>query len=586
MVARLLRFIPGVNEEPDETEQNTRRIIMGNNIRFFRGAVQKIGGHAESIVDTIIQGCPRAVFSFTDASNNTWSVVGTHQKLYAKQGTTVYNITPLKTTSVALATDPFALTSGDATMTVTLTDHNLTAGDRIKFAGATHGTGGFATTNLNIEHIVATVINDDTFTVELPNVAPATDSTEGGAAVVIYYEIDPGSRDAAAASGVGIGTPGLGLPGSIQTNTSLIIQPRIWWQDAFGDKWVGGAGRGGKCYEWDGDTSVAPTVISGSPDADWGWIEDAKLVTLLGNRVKNSDAGNLTAWTPGAASSAYEDDKEDAKKLIGRVFVNGENLIFADENKVFRMRWVGGTIKWVWEMVSDTIGVTSPSGSITVGNISYIFAKENLYFYNGGIIAPLPDNTVVRKMFDNLNLDQRYKCFVWFNQKFNELWFHYPTGIENDRCTIYSLTEGHFTPRIIDRTAADSEGQISQYPILTDSNGIIYRHEIGFNDNGAAMESYFMIAYEAIAGGEFQTYIEGMEPDLIQTGDLTIELYGKDRATFDGALIESFTFAEGDGKIDCANETRWRSWKITSNTLDGYFRTGGMLEHIQQGSAF
>lgn len=582
-----IQFLSGVNPEPDETNQNTRHIIDGDNIRFYRGGVQKIGGHAAEVVDTTIQGCPRSIFSFTDANDNTWTVIGTHLKLYAKQGSSVTNITPLNTVAAAtLATDPLALVSGDKTMTVTYTAHGLAVGDRIAFSGATHGTANFADDYINIEHIVDTVPTDDSFTVELAAVAPATDATEGGVSVQIFKEITAGEKDAINATGPWIGTPWTGIPYNIQTDLTQFVQPRIWWQDSYGDTWVGGTGNNGKCYQWDGDTATAPAAITNAPNADWGWIEDAKLVTLLGNRVKNSDAGDLTNWTAGASSSAYEDDKEDATKLIGRAFANGENLIFADENKIFRMRWVGGTVKWLWELVSDTVGITGPMGSIAVGGIIYIFSREGLFFYNGGILSPLPDNTLIRSMFDNINIDQRYKCFVWFNQKYNELWFHYPVSIENDNCVIFSITEGHFTPRVIERTAADSEGQISQYPTLTDSDGIIYQHEVGFDDDGSAMSSYFQVSYATIGMGKNLTFVEGMEPDLIQTGDISIQLRGKERASESESTLESFTFSENGGKIDCAHETRWRSWYFESNAVGGFFRSGGMREFISQGGEF
>lgn len=580
-----IKFIPGVNPEPDETKQNTRHIIDGDNIRFYRGGVQKIGGHATELVDTTIQGCPRSMFSFTDSTQKTWLVIGTHLKLYAKNGSAVTNITPLETVAAAtLGTDPLALVSGDKTMTVTYTAHGLAVGDRIKLSGATHGTGGFATANINVEHIVATVPTADTFTVEIAAAAPATDATEGGASVQIFLEIGDGQKDAVNATGPFIGVPWTGLPYNIQTDLTQLVQPRIWWMDAFGDKWVGGVGQGGKCYQWDGDIAEAPIAITNAPLADYGWVEDAKLVTLLGNRVKNSNTGDFTDWTVTAASSAYEDDKEDATKLISRIYVNGENLIFAEEGQIFRLRWVGGTVKWLWEKVSDTIGIISPMGAITVGGIAYIFAREGLYYYNGGIISPLPDNTLIRSMFDNINLDQRYKCFVWFNQKYNELWFHYPDGTENDKCTIFSITEGHYTPRTIDRTAADSEGQVSLFPTLADSNGIIYQHEVGYNNSGAAMQSYFRVAYRAIEHGKLLSFIEGMEPDLIQEGDVTITLCAKERSTDSGnPILQTFTFAENGGKIDCAHEARWFSWYAESNVIDGFYRIGSMKEFISSG---
>lgn len=758
-----IRFRPGINPEPDETNQNTINIIDGNHVRFRRGAVEKMGGHALKVLDSDLEGCPRSVISFEE-SDNKWQIIGTNEKLYAALGSTVYNITPLKTTKTAtLGSDPLAteyngknllsyteafdnaawtktevtigadattdpdgnstadkleetsatdfhrvlqdidftdtesytvsvyakaderdelridvsdsavgagnyanfdLTAGTATavgnvsasiealandwfrcvaqftatatvtesvtlnmlkngnisyagttgeglflwgaqveqagsvtayqpgldasfpadIVVTYTSHGLSVGDRIKLAGASNFGGLTASTAVNIEHIVKAVRDANTFTIEAPAEA-TSEASGGGSSIDIFYEIDDGGCDASAASGPGIGTPGLGLPGSIQTDTSLLVQPRIWWLDVFGDKLVCGPGQSGDCYEWDGDTTVAPVKITNSPAADWAWVEDAKLVTLNGNTITNSDTGNLTNWSSG---SYYTDDKEDATKLIGRAYANGENLIFAEENKIFKLRWVGGTIKWVWEIVSNTIGVMGPNCARTVGNIIFIFGKDNLYYYNGGLLRPIPNNSLIRYMLEDYNIDQRYKFFVWYNQEYDEMNFHYCSGTsdEIDRCIVASLSEGWFSKREdLDRTAADDSG-VFPYPVLASSDGKLYQHETGYNDAGSAMNAFFRIAYQAAENGRIYTEISGMELDMIQTGDMTIELWGKNRSRDTAELIESFTVAQDDQVIECDHDTRWRSWLFRSNVVDGFFRSGAITEFVQGGSEF
>lgn len=584
-----IRFLPGINPSPDETKQGTAHIVDGNNIRFFRGRVEKIGGHAKESLDSLPDGCVRSLFSFERAGKK-WQMIGTHTKLYAKLGSSITNITPLKTTAEAtLGTNPLSVTSSDETMTVTYTAHGLAVGDRIKLSGAADTGGVTAATYINIEHIIATVPNANSFTVEL-GVAAGSTATGGGGSVQIFVEIEDGACDAELATGPGIGTPGLGLPGSLQTDPTLFTQPRIWWMDAYGDNLVCGPGNGGKCYQWLGDTDTAPAVISNAPVADWGWIEDAKLVTLYGNTVANSDTGDLTDWTASSASSAYSDDKEDATKLIGRVYANGENLVFAEENKVFRLRWIGGNSKWLWEKVSDTIGITSPHGGISIGNIVYLLGKDNLYYYNGGIIAPLPGNTLYKWMYENINLTQRYKCFVWHNQRYNEAHFHFPAegSTEPDRTVIFSLTEGHFSKREdLERSAADRGGQVYEYPILASPDNGTYQHEVGTDDDTAALNAWFQVGFRSGSNGTYLTEIYGMEPDLEQTGNMTVELYGKDRehGTTE-TLLESFTLTTTTGELETEQETRWYSWLMRSNVLGGFFRTGNMLEWTQRGSEF
>lgn len=603
MTARAIevKFQPGMEPEPDETNQKTRHIIDGNNIRFWRGGVEKIGGHVKEVLSfvdlegtslssiTAYDGVPRAVMSFADSSNRAWTIIGTHKKLYAKFGSTVYNITPLVTTATAtLGTNPLDVTSGDATMTVAYTAHGLAVGDRIRLSGATDTGGVTAATYINKQHIVATVPDADSFTVELGATAGST-ATGGGAAVDIYKQIANGEADAVNVSGYGIGTYGTGTYNSSQTDTTLFIQPRVWWMDAWGDNWVGGTGQAGKCYEWAGDVDTAPTIISNAPNADWGWVEDVKLVVISANNtIANSDTGDYTDWTaPVVGSSAYSDVKEDARKLITRVAAGSTNLICADENKVFSLRWVGGTAKWEWRLISSSVGICSPYGGININGIAYIFAKDGVYWFNGVSLEPLPANSILRYVFDDMNTDQRYKFFVWFNQKYHELHGNYVSAnaTENDREWYFNLKERHWTKRTgIDRTAADFAGQVLGYPVLASSDGYTYQHEYGYNDDSAAMDAWAQVAYAAISNGDYYTDISGMSPDLIQTGTMTVDLYGKHDAVDSGVLLESFSMPAGTTELNGQHETCWRSWKFRSNAVDGYFRLGGMKELIARGS--
>jgi hypothetical protein len=227
-----------------------------------------------------------------------------------------------------------------------------------------------------------------------------------------------------------------------------------------------------------------------------------------------------------------------------------------------------------------------------VGGIIFIFGKDNIYQYAGGSITPIPQNTLLKYAFENMNKDQRYKFFVWYNQRFNELHFHYTDADseENNRAVIYSLSEGHWTPRDnIERSAGDTAGQVFDYPILASPTNGTYQHEVGYNDDGAAMEAYVQVDYEAIAAGKYMTEIDGIIPDVILTGDMTVELYAKEKPrSSPEVLVQSFTFSDTDTKIDCQHEVRWRSWRFVTNEVDGYFRmsSGATAELIQQGSEF
>lgn len=589
--AVLIRFVPGINPEPDETKQNTRHCVAGNNVRFHNGSVETMGGHLREVSDIAMEGAKRAYRSF-ERDGNLWQIIGTNSKLYAKLGGTVTNITPLKTTSTALVNNPVTTATGTntgthTTLTIAHAAHTFVAGDRIKLSGSAT-VNGVLNTVINAEHIIVAVTAAVSYTITVLGTASSS-SAGGGAAVLEFEEIAPGDGTAVAASGPGIGLPGYGLPGSIQTDTSLIVNPRIWWQDTFGDIWVGGPGDGGKCYKWLGDTDVAPTVITNAPNADWGWVEASRLQTLLGNVTKNSKTGDFTDWVVAAGSDAWSDTREDATKLYTQCNVNGENLVFAQENRAFRMRFIGGAVKWVWEKVSDSIGIVSPYGRVVVDGVAYIFGKDNFYYYNGGVIQPLPNCTLRKYVFNDINLEQRYKFFVWYNSKFQELHFHYASADseENDRVAVFSIPEQHWTIRTgLERAAADQSGNVFTYPVLTSAYGDLYQHEVGYNDDDVAQDVRVSIAYAAIAGSTVRTEINGMEPDLILTGNMDIDLYGKERMRDEGTLLQHFDVSVSTDVLHCTRETRWRAWEFSQSELGGFFRLGGVTEFIKKGSEF
>lgn len=581
-----ISFVPSFSPSTDETNQNTVGIIDGNNIRFYRGGIEKMGGWNSTSLDADILGAPRAILTF-ERDNKTWTVVGTHSKLYARRGSAVYNITPLNATaSATLGTDPLSVTNASNVMTVTYAGHGLAAGDKVKLLGATD-TGGVLAAAINKEHIVDSVPTTDTFTI---TVTTATSTaTGGGASVDIYKEINAGDIDANPAAGAGVGFPGLGLPGSIQVDDSLYTVPRVWWMSTFGDTWVGGTGNGGGVYKWEGDKDVSASLITNAPSANWGWVEDARLCILNGNIVYNSDTGDFNSWTPGSASSAYEDAKEDAINLISQINVGGVNYIFDEFSRIFALRWVGGSIKWVWQQISNSIGIIAPYARIERGGVVYFMGQDNIYYLNGGIVEPLPNNSIYKYIYNDIQTTQRRKCFMWYNPKYDEIWGHYPSSSasENDRCFIFNLKEATWNRLTgIDRTAYDRAGEVFDTPLLASSDGILYQHEIGNNNNGLAMRSWFQVSYQANSNGKYFTEIEGMELDAIVTGNMTVTLCGKDRQMQDGTDLATFNITDTTQEFDCIKETRWLSWKFESNVLGGFFRIGGYKQFINRGGEF
>jgi len=143
----------------DSGNAATGRYTGGDQIWFYRGKPEKRAGWLK-LISTPVSGKARALVAWVNFGGNTNIAIGTNLKLYVILGGAddLNDITPIRDSGM-LATDPFAVVDGDATVTVTHTSHGLGVGDFVTFSGATAG-GGIT---VDGEYQVATIPTGDTY---------------------------------------------------------------------------------------------------------------------------------------------------------------------------------------------------------------------------------------------------------------------------------------------------------------------------------------------------------------------------------------------------------------------------------------
>lgn len=135
----------------------------------------------------------------------------------------------------------------------------------------------------------------------------------------------------------------------------------------------------------------------------------------------------------------------------------------------------------------------------------------------------------------------------------------------------------------------------SVYPI---SNGYtIWQQETGNNqvddDGTVAIPSSITTcdiswvggnpAQDSAQGINRRIHLRRVEPDFVQTGDMTMQVLGSKFARGEQSASEVFTFGPNDGKIDLRIENRETRLKFGSNTLDGTFQMGRILITAEYG---
>lgn len=139
-----------------------------------------------------------------------------------------------------------------------------------------------------------------------------------------------------------------------------------------------------------------------------------------------------------------------------------------------------------------------------------------------------------------------------------------------------------------------SVGQ-SVYPV---SNGrTIWQQEFGLNqisdDGTLAIESYATTCDISWVGGNpsgdtpqgvnRRMHIRRIEPDFLQTGDMSVQVIGRKFARGEESFSPVFNFGPDDGKVDMRIENREARLKFISNSLNGNYEMGRILITAEYG---
>ena len=198
MPLQKLQFRPGLNREGTDYS-NEGGFYDGDKIRFRSGFPEKIGGWVQLTNSTFIGTC-RALWNWVTLASANLLGIGTSKKYYIEQGGSYSDVTPIIYTSTNLgaAAGPFtAITTAPYSSSITVTDgsYNPSVGDYIIISGAVSLGGNITAAVLNQEYVVATVPTSTTYTFVAKDpttgttvTSNASDTSKGGATVVVKYE--------------------------------------------------------------------------------------------------------------------------------------------------------------------------------------------------------------------------------------------------------------------------------------------------------------------------------------------------------------------------------------------------------------
>lgn len=541
---------PGVNRE------STRYTTEGgwyecDKVRFRQGTPEKIGGWQQLSNQQFLGVC-RSITTWATNGALKYIGLGTHLKYYvALAGGGTYNdITPIRSVT-SPGSVSFTVTPGSNVMTVTNANHGCITGDFVTFSNAV-GFGGNVTASVINQDYQVTVIDANTYTVNLPVTANINDviylnlnfitntysqwSTVETA--IATYQINTGADIQTVLSGWGAGGWGLGNWG-VGSPANYFL--RLWNHYNFGEDLIFGP-KNGPIYYWDATTgpSVPGVVLSSLPGAsdvplmqsliavsdasrfvfafgcnDYGSISQDPML------VRWSDQESAVNWTPSALSQAGSLRLSNGSRIQAVAQMRQELLVWTDTS-LYSMQYLGPPIVWGSQMLATNISIVNDRAWGTAAGVTYWMGNEKFYFYDGRV-QTLPCD--LRKyVFNDFNFNQIEQAFCSTNEQFNEVWWFYcsENSTTVNRYVVYNYVERVWYYGTMARTAWMDASIASNVPIAADYNSRLLQHETGVDDNATSItypiEAYITSSQFDIDDGYNFSFIWRVLPDITFTG--------------------------------------------------------------------
>jgi hypothetical protein len=534
MALTKLVFRPGINRETT-AYANEGGWYDCNLVRFRAGKPESIGGWTQYTKVQML-GTARSLLTWTALGGTIFTGMGTNLKYYIIRGGSLSDITPIRETTLAGAVT-FAATDGSSVITVTDTGNGALKNDFVTFSGAASLGGNVTATILNAEHQITRIVDGDTYEITLSVTANASDSGDGGAAVIGAYQINTGLDTSVYGTGWGTGPWSRGTWNSSTSTAVSGAQMRVWSQDNFGEDLIICVHDGGIFY-WDRSLGVsaravaledlagaqaAPTVAKQvivserdrhviafgcDPEADPG-VQDPLIIRF-------SDQENPVEWRTLPTTTAGELRIGTGSEIICAVQTKQQIVVFTDVS-VHAMQYIGDPFTFGLQEVSSSVSIMSPNAMVAVGDAVFWMGRNEFYVYDGAVVQIPCD--VKEYVFSNLNPQQFLKVYAGHSSSFSEVWWFYPSGnsSENNSYVVYNYEQKIWYYGTLSRTAWQDRNVLS-FPLAAAPDGYVYYQENGLDDGSinppVALAPYIESSVVDIGDGDQFMFATRIIPDL------------------------------------------------------------------------
>tara|TARA_Y100000813_G_scaffold196187_1_gene179267 strand:+ start:2146 stop:3981 length:1836 start_codon:yes stop_codon:yes gene_type:complete len=593
------QFAPGIDKQTT-TYGAEGRWVDSKNVRFRSGLPEKVGGWSKVVTGKKIAGVARASTAWVSLTGVRHLALGTDRKLYIYVEGVFYDITPLRLE--AALTGPFAMTSGSPIVTVTHSSHGAAQGDFVTFDSFSTAQG----LDMNNEFEVTEIVDGNTYKVTHTSNASGTASSQGGSGNA-KYQITTGTNISSFGFGWGTGTWNLDAWNTPRSSSAIELEATYWNLDTFGEDLLA-IRNDDALYRWDLSSgtnnravkiSQAPgtnrLVLVSSPDRH---VFLFGTETTIGNATTQDDLflrfssqEDFQTWAPASTNTAGSFRIQDGSKIVAAVRSRGSILVWTD-TALHALNNIGPPFIFGLNQIGANCGAISANCVADVNGVTFWMSQTAFYSFDGAIKKL--DCTVQDFVFDDINSTANGQVSIAVNTDFNEVTWFYASESSNflDRSVTYNYLENvWFTNAGFTRTSWVDRGVYPlPYATYYDATSIpnnetilgvtagcttLYRHEDGFNDDGAAMDCQITSGDFDIEEGDQVFLVSRVIPDFKdQTGNADVKIEfanypaSTNKRSFTGTTSSTTKFFSTRGR------GRQASIKISSNAVDSNWRFG------------
>ncbi len=487
---------------------------LGGNIG---GAVLNIEHQIVSIVDsnTYTINVSPFVASASDTGNGGSSTVGAYQVntgLNVGVGGTGYGAGLFGGTTTSALANQLNGSINDSVTTITLVD------------ASSFPTSGTVAINGELISYSGKSSNDLTGCTRGVNGTDAAAHTSGDTVLLAIGNADPDDDF----TGWGSAAASVAIPQA---------ELRIWTHDNFGEDLLMNI-RDGSIFYWDKSGGLGQRAVEISTVAGANNVPTVAKQILVSDRdrhvlafgcnpqgstaqdnllVRFSDQESFTDWEARSDNTAGDLRLGSGSTFVRAIETKREILIWTDRS-LHSMQFIGAPFTFGMQQLSANISIISSNAVAATEDFVAWMGFDNFYIY-AGKTQQIPC-TVKDKVFLDLNFEQRDKITAGVNAEFGEIWWFYPSASgtgENDRYVVYNYLEKAWYYGSLGRTAWIGRGT-NQFPIAagedSDGDNYLYNHEVGYDDDGAAMDSYIESSQMDIGDGDQFLLTRRLIPDL------------------------------------------------------------------------